>query len=324
MNDWISMLAGAGTDDPQALAAALRKQEILGLLGQLSGDRVLAPVGRSVGALAENRREEMVKGPRELLKMAMEAQKAGGLEEYRRGQQTLGKERLAEQRDMGTERLRAQAANAEARRQERASAAEVRVSEKESQLTDKQFVELGKAANLARGRQGVAGEAMRTIQQAKRDLQLIAQNPNPNEQQLYEIARGLDRVISGAVPTIGATEHLVPQTLRGRIASFEQWLRNKPTGAEKQEFVKQYKETLERIEAATRTFVNDTNAQTFNAYSHLATKDRKRWDSAIHAAGLSPDDFDPETWLYKGREGTPETAPEKALEWDPATGTWKE
>lgn len=51
MADIFDELIGGGTD-PKALAAALRRQNQLGQLGQLSGDRVLSPLGSGLQASA--------------------------------------------------------------------------------------------------------------------------------------------------------------------------------------------------------------------------------------------------------------------------------
>lgn len=355
MDDLIAMLAG-GNIDPKAFAAALRKQKLVGMLTGGVGDPVLDRSGAALAKDAQGKMDTLIENqqqaPQRSLRMALEQQAlAKGQRQEQDAQAAQAPEAVSLKRALAKrfgldatnapaqaldsllplaekgwaaeqsatarrDSLAAQREDRSARALERKDALEFRTSEKESQLADKQFIALGDAVNLARGRQGEAGKAMGTIQQAKRDLQLIEQNPNPSEQQLYEIARGLDRVISGAAPTIGATEHLVPQTLRGKVANFEQWLRNKPTGAEKQEFVKQYKDTLERISAATVDFTNDTNAKTFNSRSHLAKRDPERWNAAITAAGLSPEDFDQKTWVYKGKpKAQPSTDDAAAIEW---------
>lgn len=57
-NDIFDELIGGGTD-PKALAAALRRQNQLGQLGQLSGDRVLSPLGSNMSSQAFTSAQEV-------------------------------------------------------------------------------------------------------------------------------------------------------------------------------------------------------------------------------------------------------------------------
>jgi hypothetical protein len=124
--------------------------------------------------------------------------------------------------------------------------------QREDQALDKRWTQFGQELDPARGRSGPLGKQLEQVAQIDRDLGLIQSNPNPTDQQIYELARGLDRAISGAAPTMGSTEHLVPSTLMGKIRSVQQYLSNKPTGADKQAFVAQMGETLQRLRDAGR------------------------------------------------------------------------
>lgn len=77
MDDILSMLTAA--EDPraqmQALAAALRKQKALGLLGGLSGDRILAPVGGGVLKDAQAQEDALQKVPGQRQGLALSRQR---------------------------------------------------------------------------------------------------------------------------------------------------------------------------------------------------------------------------------------------------------
>lgn len=85
-NALLSMLGGQA--DPEALARALRGQKALGLIGQLSGDRVLSPVGQTVFGDANRQQAQASDAAGARLKAALDAQKAAADEAYRRD--TLG------------------------------------------------------------------------------------------------------------------------------------------------------------------------------------------------------------------------------------------
>lgn len=77
MADIFDELIGGGTD-PRTLAAALRRQNQLGQLGQLSGDRVLSPMGQGLqaGALESASQVPLAKYRTESLNVQREGMKA--------------------------------------------------------------------------------------------------------------------------------------------------------------------------------------------------------------------------------------------------------
>lgn len=352
MDPYELALADEGTvaQKAAAMVAALRRDQTLGQVLQLTGHRAVAPLGASIAKGAQDQVEQMPGILERRPGMALQRAQLGKLQEqdavqkdpatakYLRKaigmfapgmagpeldaapasvlQQTLG---TAEKYGQAQASAQARKEAAQAAAQDRASRAEAAKEAKDAGDTDKQFVALGNALNLARGRQGEAGKAMGTLQQAARDAALIAQNPNPPPQQLYELARGLDRLISGAAPTIGATEHLIPKTWRGSLADFSQWLTSQPKGAGGQAFVKQMQETINRIRESTQGFVDSTNAKTVNAYSHLSRKNAERFKSAIRSAELDPSNFDQTTWEYRG---APKAQPVEAHPQDSEAVQW--
>jgi hypothetical protein len=172
---------------------------------------------------------------------------------------------------------------------------------REDQARDKRWTQFGQELDPARGRAGPLGKQLDLQAQIDRDLGLIQQNPNPTDQQIYELARGLDRAISGAAPTMGSTEHLVPSTLLGKVRGVQQFLTNKPTGADKQAFVAQMGETLQRLRDATQGNIRQWQGKKASRYSDLAKNDQARFEAELQNWGLGADEFDPQTWVYKGK-----------------------
>lgn len=78
---------------------------------------------------------------------------------------------------------------------------------------------------------------------------LIDSAKNPNDltgRQVYEIAKSLDAMLSTGNPTISGTEHLLPKTIMAQLINSEEYLLNKPVGAQMGLFVKQMKDLIER------------------------------------------------------------------------------
>lgn len=210
------------------------------------------------------------------------------------------------------EKMYAARESGSARRDSAAMMADYRKSaqqQRADQAREKRWTQFGQELDPARGRSGPLGKQLEQVAQIDRDLGLIQSNPNPTDQQIYELARGLDRAISGAAPTMGSTEHLVPSTLMGKIRSVQQYLSNKPTGADKQAFVAQMGETLQRLRDAGQGNIRQWQGKKASRYSDLAKEDQSRFESELQNWGLGADEFDPQSWVYKGKPKPPPSPP---------------
>ena len=70
-----------------------------------------------------------------------------------------------------------------------------------------------------------------------------------DSRQIYELARGLDAMLSAGAATISGTEHLIPSTFQGGLAQYWEKLKNEPQPGAQQEFVERMYETIVREQA---------------------------------------------------------------------------
>lgn len=65
-------------------------------------------------------------------------------------------------------------------------------------------------------------------------------------QQVYEIAKSLDAMLSLGTPTVSGTKNITPQSVQSIIAGYNQQLANKPVGAKLGKFVENISDTIQR------------------------------------------------------------------------------
>lgn len=98
----------------------------------------------------------------------------------------------------------------------------------------------------SRGSFGSAAKNLQSIRNAEALLTGEKSFNDLDSRQMVELARVLDRVLSGGAPTISGTEHLTPETAQGYVAKFMEKLSNKPEGMQQAEFVKRIAKTFEK------------------------------------------------------------------------------
>lgn len=80
--------------------------------------------------------------------------------------------------------------------------------------------------------------------------QVTTQKNWSDPRQVYEIAKSVDAMLSGSLGTVTGTHELIPETLRGKLASYQEYITNKPAGLDNKAFIKRIEETVKR-EAST-------------------------------------------------------------------------
>lgn len=92
------------------------------------------------------------------------------------------------------------------------------------------------------------GRMAGTIRSAEALKKLVADQPlnSIDSRQVYELARGLDSMLSQSQGTIAGTDHLIPRTLQSDIAKIKEYGSNGPVGLNQQKFVKKTMKLLER------------------------------------------------------------------------------
>jgi hypothetical protein len=141
-----------------------------------------------------------------------------------------------------------------------------------------------------------------------RSQALISGELDPNNldnRQVTELAKVLDRILSGGSPTISGTEHLTPDTARMKIAKLLEYSTNERKGAQAGDFVKNIAHTLEREKAQANTQIQAAQKKLLGSYGDLKKKDPEKWDALMKAHNL---DAIPSSEKTKSQpQGTPGT-----------------
>lgn len=173
------------------------------------------------------------------------------------------------------------------------AAKEASVKEKSDADAEKQFTKFGEKieSGLASSRSPLG--RTRIVQQRGEAVQALIdqvknQKGGPDSRQMQEIARSMDAMLSGGVGTITGTQELIPHTLRGKFASLEEYIANKPSGLENKEFLNRVEDTIKRETALSKRQQADIMKGVQSAYSHLSKKDPERFQQVLEEKGLVP------------------------------------
>ena len=131
---------------------------------------------------------------------------------------------------------------------------------------------------------------MKTIAEA---LETFVSKVNPKDitrRQIYEIARGLDAMLSQGAATISGTKKLIPETAAGDVATIAEYILNIPKGARQQAFIQQMMDTVKREKDLAKTQVQGTQKKILSGYSHLKKADPERYNETLTAFGLPTDE----------------------------------
>lgn len=175
------------------------------------------------------------------------------------------------------------------RAKDRAAITGIRHSEKQDQADTKRLDTLNKTleSQMASSRSGFGKDAnaLNTIQNVKalfegQDLDSL------DNRQVTEVARVLDRVLSGGSPTISGTEHLTPDSARMYIAKKMEYVTNKRQGAGAGDFMKSIQHTFDREEDIAKKRIKDTSQSAVGSYLDLAERNPEAWDSMMAQKNL--------------------------------------
>lgn len=100
---------------------------------------------------------------------------------------------------------------------------------------------------LASGRTTVLGRSANTVRSAEAIEGLLDRIGDPNKittQEMQEIARALDGMLSVGQPSVSGMNKLVPTSLRGDISKIVQYISNIPTGTAQGDFVSRFRKTI--------------------------------------------------------------------------------
>lgn len=158
---------------------------------------------------------------------------------------------------------------------------------KEGQL-NKDIRQFGEALDPTKGRAGLFGDQYGILQRGERLKQLVNKakgglNLTPAESE--ELALGTARLISGAGGTSRSQiQALVPHSLTGESMKAIQWLTNKPTGSQQQEFVQRTMNLIDREQETARNELEKTINKRAKSYSHLSEDKPEEYNDILNTA----------------------------------------
>lgn len=175
--------------------------------------------------------------------------------------------------------------------QARHDAAKDKQDAKEELQTNNDFIKFNKALESGTASaKSVLGKAANLEFSANRIQTLIDQTKNKpggaTPQQIAELARNLDGMLSGGTGTISGTKELLPKTAQGQFANLEQYILSSPQGANMQDFVKQIEDTVQRERKVAQDQKASIQKRITSGFSHLENKDPSRYSKMLDENGL--------------------------------------
>lgn len=173
----------------------------------------------------------------------------------------------------------------------RAHEASIRQAEKMDQKDVQRLDQASKLLDAPIARTNTTiGKLGGIISNAGRVRQLIAgRTPDQvTNQQLYELARAVDSMVSQGASTISGTEHLLPRGWKSDYAKFDEKMKNKPVGAGQGAYVNQILHTIEREETEAKRQLGEAARGSLGSYMDLAKKHPESWKTMLMNKGLDP------------------------------------
>lgn len=174
-----------------------------------------------------------------------------------------------------------------------AQAQDARIAAKQAKLeasSTKRFDDLNKKLieETSSSRSAFGKNALR-VNQARQLETLINSAPNLdnlNARQVYEIARGLDNMLSQGAATITGSEKLMPHTLMSKIQNMKEFASNSPEGAKLGKFVAQMKDLIERERAVAQDQILATKGRVLSSYKDLEQVNPDKYNAIMEAHGI--------------------------------------
>jgi hypothetical protein len=147
-------------------------------------------------------------------------------------------------------------------------------------IVDKEMAELHKELDPDQFRAGNFANNKKIYDRADRLMAMVKyKDPSElSEPQIFELARGLEGIISGGVGTITGAMHLMPKNLRTGIVGVQQWLSSKPEPAKLKEFATMLVDATVREQRAALTHIKDTQQKRLNSPKFRKLKEKRPED----------------------------------------------
>lgn len=192
--------------------------------------------------------------------------------------------------------------------EDRATQRQKAAEEKQEAQDVRRYDTYGAKLGLATSRT-LLGQAQSQAFSVDRVDALLNGHANPNDltpQEVVEVAKGLDRVISGGVSTLEGSKALNPGTARQWIADQMQKIRNIPQGAQSGAFLSRIHHNLQNEKNVAVKQAALQMQTILSGSGDLAARDPDRYKSFLAKANVHPDVAE---YLATGRK--PETMFEK-------------
>jgi hypothetical protein len=158
----------------------------------------------------------------------------------------------------------------------------------------KRFTTFGDALDPDKNRAGNFGTQQQIVYNAKKIQQLAAQFPDLNlpPAQVAELAQATAGMLSNGNHAAESTvDRYVPKSVGRSAAELQQWITNKPQGAEQQAFVKQMLDTAARERQLAESNVKDIKFKRVAQFSDLQKKDPATFNAILESHEVDPDEY---------------------------------
>ncbi len=166
---------------------------------------------------------------------------------------------------------------------------------KEDRKDDDQVAKFSKSVNgLSASSRNALGRSSLTVSSARRVMALAGDDEKQYDkispQQVYEIAKGYDNVVSGGSPTVSGTSHLIPSTALGSLANFGQWMSSNNLGANQGALVKQMVQGSKRESAVAQNLQKRMVDTMLPAYTNLRKRRGQDMDQIVNSINQAQSD----------------------------------
>jgi hypothetical protein len=177
--------------------------------------------------------------------------------------------------------------------QNRQHAAEQKQEAQDAAKLDNRFSSANKliSEELASSRTsfGRSANIFRSAEALERLAQQVPDPNNLNGNQIREIAKNLDSMLSNGAGTVSGTDKLIPSTAAGDTMSMIQYITGLPKGKQQGAFVQQMMDTVKREKDLSRDQMTRAQGGLLGGYTDLADKDPDRWATMMQLHGLPVD-----------------------------------
>jgi len=172
--------------------------------------------------------------------------------------------------------------------------AKARGDQVSASLADKMGTDINPAKWTPGSPGGVAAQRVLAAKDAKSLFETIRSQPDgPTKRQSVEAAIATVKTLMGSgngQVSEKLINDMIPQSAKGRYATWEEFLTNAPQGNDQQKFMDQFEHQIDRVNEVNGSIVDDRVRQAISTHKVLHKRDPEAWTAQMEAAGLDPAD----------------------------------